>query len=75
MDAAAQNGALEVVQWLHENRDEGCTGDALFFASKVRPASFFFLIPEARVFFFIWARDNRRDTFQLRFFFQSTLIA
>lgn len=36
MDGAAQNGALEVVQWLHENRDEGCTGDALFFASKVR---------------------------------------
>lgn len=39
MDAAAQNGDLEVVKWLHENRDEGCTGDALCFASKVRSRS------------------------------------
>lgn len=25
MDLAAANGHLEVVQWLHENRNEGCT--------------------------------------------------
>lgn len=46
MDAAAQNGDLEVVKWLHENRDEGCTGDALFFASKVRSAKFFFALSQ-----------------------------
>lgn len=35
MDGAAGNGHLEVIQWLHENRNEGCTGDAIFYAAKV----------------------------------------
>lgn len=35
MDGAAENGSLEVVKWLHHNRNEGCTGDALFLAAKV----------------------------------------
>jgi hypothetical protein len=29
INKAAQNGYLEIVQWLHENRDEGCTTDAM----------------------------------------------
>ncbi|TYZ52210.1 hypothetical protein PybrP1_008278 [[Pythium] brassicae (nom. inval.)] len=29
MDAAAANGSLEVVEFLHEKRSEGCTADAL----------------------------------------------
>ena len=36
MDGAAENGSLGVVKWLHQNRDEGCTGDAIFLAAKVR---------------------------------------
>lgn len=35
MDGAAENGSLGVVKWLHHNRQEGCTGDALFLAAKV----------------------------------------
>ena len=27
---AAENGHLEVVQWLHHNRTEGCTTEAIF---------------------------------------------
>lgn len=34
MDGAARNGWLSVVQWLHRNRSEGCTGGALFLAAK-----------------------------------------
>ncbi|CAM9941389.1 unnamed protein product, partial [Ectocarpus sp. 12 AP-2014] len=34
MDGAAENGSLEVVKWLHYNRQEGCTGDAIFLAAK-----------------------------------------
>lgn len=40
MDGAAENGSLEVVKWLHQNRDEGCTGDALFLAAKVSLVEF-----------------------------------
>ena len=29
MDWAAQEGHLQVVKWLHENRSEGCTSDAM----------------------------------------------
>jgi hypothetical protein len=29
MDSAAGHGHLEVVQWLHENRKEGCTTKAM----------------------------------------------
>ncbi|RLN98927.1 hypothetical protein BBJ28_00014959 [Nothophytophthora sp. Chile5] len=29
MDSAASNGHLEMVQWLHANRSEGCTTDAM----------------------------------------------
>jgi hypothetical protein len=34
MNSAAENGHLEVVQWLHENRSEGCTEDAMDFAAR-----------------------------------------
>lgn len=34
MDEAAKYGFLEVVQWLHENRIEGCTGGAMDMASR-----------------------------------------
>ncbi|GAB9470964.1 hypothetical protein Gpo141_00008191 [Globisporangium polare] len=29
MDGAAQNNHLHVVKWLHENRSEGCTTEAM----------------------------------------------
>jgi hypothetical protein len=29
MDWAAENGHLQVVEWLHENRTEGCTTNAM----------------------------------------------
>ena len=29
MDGAATNGHLEVVEWLHANRYEGCTAEAI----------------------------------------------
>src|SRR5262245_8809748 len=29
MDSAASNGHLEVVKWLHSNRDEGCSRKAV----------------------------------------------
>ncbi|GMF25281.1 unnamed protein product [Phytophthora lilii] len=29
MDQAAKNGHLDVVQWLHDNRSEGCTVAAM----------------------------------------------
>jgi hypothetical protein len=29
MDGAAGQGHLDVVKWLHENRKEGCTGNAM----------------------------------------------
>jgi hypothetical protein len=34
MDFAAGNGYLEIVEWLHKNRKEGCTTDAMDFAAK-----------------------------------------
>lgn len=34
MNAAALNGDLHMVQWLHENRREGCTVDAMDFAAE-----------------------------------------
>ena len=34
MDYAAQFGHLDVVKWLHENRTEGCTTDAMDLAAK-----------------------------------------
>ena len=34
MDWAASNGQLEVVKWLHKNRSEGCTPEALFWAAS-----------------------------------------
>ncbi|GMF22203.1 unnamed protein product [Phytophthora fragariaefolia] len=33
MDSAAEFGHLEVVQWLHDNRQEGCTTDAMDMAA------------------------------------------
>ena len=49
MDNAAENGSLDVIKWLHQNRKEGCTGNALFLAAKVKlavaaciPLNFFF---------------------------------
>ena len=27
MDYVAENGYLEIVKWLHDNRTEGCTND------------------------------------------------
>ena len=34
MDWAAENGHMHVVQWLHENRKEGCTTDAMDYAAR-----------------------------------------
>lgn len=34
MDEASKNGYLEVVQWLHQNRQEGCTGGAMDMAAS-----------------------------------------
>jgi ankyrin repeat protein len=34
MNLAAEKGHLEVIKWLHENRDEGCTSDAMDWAAK-----------------------------------------
>lgn len=34
MDEAAKNGHLDVVMWLHENRQEGCTGGAMDMAGR-----------------------------------------
>ncbi|CAB1119820.1 unnamed protein product [Ectocarpus sp. CCAP 1310/34] len=34
MDEAAKNGHLDVLVWLHENRQEGCTGGAMDMASR-----------------------------------------
>lgn len=34
MDQAAKNGHLDVVQFLHYNRQEGCTGGAMDMASR-----------------------------------------
>jgi ankyrin repeat protein len=34
MHWAARNGHLEVVQWLHENRKEGCTINAMNWAAE-----------------------------------------
>lgn len=33
MDLAARHGHLDVVKWLHENRSEGCTTDAMDLAA------------------------------------------
>lgn len=35
MDGAADKGFLGVVKWLHQERLEGCTSDALSQAAKV----------------------------------------
>lgn len=34
MDEAAKNGHLDVVTWLHEHRQEGCTGGAMDMAGR-----------------------------------------
>lgn len=34
MDEAAANGYLNVVQWLHANRTEGCTTKAIQYAAR-----------------------------------------
>jgi ankyrin repeat protein len=34
MDYAAQNGHIDVVEWLHEFRVEGCTTDAMDWAAE-----------------------------------------
>jgi hypothetical protein len=34
MDWAAMNGHLDVVQWIHANRTEGCTANAMDWAVK-----------------------------------------
>ncbi|KAG6942496.1 hypothetical protein JG687_00019031 [Phytophthora cactorum] len=36
MDGAAQNGHVDVVEWLHTNRNEGCTTSAMDEADKNR---------------------------------------
>ena len=33
MNPAAENGHMDVVKWLHENRREGCTTDAMKWAA------------------------------------------
>lgn len=71
MDAAAQNGALWVVQWLHANRTEGCTGDALFFASKVGPPSFLGnLIFQETLFFRKPFLGKMKSFLQVKFLFE-----
>jgi hypothetical protein len=37
MDQAAKNGHLEVIKWLHMNRTEGCTGQAILQAASNGP--------------------------------------
>lgn len=34
MDVSSMNGHLEVVKWLHANRTEGCTTNAMDWAAK-----------------------------------------
>lgn len=34
MDEAAKNGHIDVVKFLHSNRQEGCTGGAMDMASR-----------------------------------------
>lgn len=34
MELAAEEGHLDVVKWLHNNRNEGCTSNAIDYASK-----------------------------------------
>ncbi len=34
MDMASQNGHLDIVKFLHENRSEGCTTWAMDYASR-----------------------------------------
>lgn len=34
MDWAAQTGHLDIVKWLHENREEGCTSKAMDYAAE-----------------------------------------
>lgn len=34
MDVSAMHGHLEVVKWLHENRPEGCSTNAMDWAAK-----------------------------------------
>ena len=34
MDRAASDGYLDVIKFLYANRTEGCTDDAMYFASE-----------------------------------------
>jgi Ankyrin repeats (many copies) len=43
-------GHLEVVKWLHENRDEGCTGNAMWWAAK-----------GGHLHVLQWLAENRRE--------------
>ena len=38
MNLAAKNGYLQVVKWLHRNRSEGCTSNAIDFAAEKDPS-------------------------------------
>ena len=35
MDLTASKGHIEIVKWLHENRKEGCTTRAMYWAERM----------------------------------------
>lgn len=73
MDSAAENGHLEVVQWMHWNRSEGCTTSAMNGAASKRfghPAGdeLGIVCPDAASLFYEnqlevvrWLRSNRSE--------------
>ena len=50
MDYAAASGHLRVVQWLHENRSEGCTWAAMTYVAK-----------EGHLHVIQWLHENRTE--------------
>jgi hypothetical protein len=45
-----ETGHLEVVKWLHQNREEGCTGNAMWWAAK-----------GGHLHVLQWLAENRRE--------------